>query len=293
MDIPPKVVERGDVLPPELRPSAPGDGPSVSKHPKTLSGKKNRGYSGQADPATTIGMGQQARNDRRTEIERIADRELAVAVGSESLPVLGAFKGFVDQERRRAKRAILTLFILFVSLMVVILCVGGFVASVFFHQLKSDITREKGLAAAASEEVAKVRMHLAEESRELRNLARGRQEDVARALTGVADLDSSLKRTAGNVERLEATLAALKAGEVLPEQTDELTAALAGLTNQVGVLFRENALLKKRVGEMAPLRTTTGTKPNANPIGIVDTPLQMGSTDSKNTVMWRLPDPSR
>lgn len=85
-------------------------------------------------------------NEEKDNAENPLAMTLSKASGDESFPVLKAFQDFIDQERERARRRVVTLSVCFISAIVVLVLLFGIIFAMFFgHMMRSNEDQQNRL----------------------------------------------------------------------------------------------------------------------------------------------------
>lgn len=195
------------------------------------------------------------------------------ALSAESLPVLNAFKRFLEAERRRARRRLLVLTALFVLLL-------GSVLLAFLYLGRTHVERLDAALKAEREKVARVQ-----------DTTDSKLKNVVAEVKQAADVASGLRRDLTNTVLLTRSN--------LTAQLDSRDGELERLKDVVAALQIENATLANTLNALstpAPVALPMPVEetPVLGPVAAegtqgVSRPVMIKTSKSGNTVPFRLP----
>ncbi len=212
----------------------------------------------------------------------------------ENLPVLRAFREFLEVERRRARRAIGLLTVCFVAVIVIIAGAGLLIGRAFYVSMQEQIARSQQEIAKSRQDIEKaggeiqaMRALVDSETQRLgKELEDGNHKfDVARS--GIQMLDTKITATAGDIGSVKTEL--MRIQQLQDTKTDSfamIAERLDGLAARIETLSKENALLRDKI-------TTIGIAPGAKPVekSVENIPLNASTSNIEETINWRLPMP--
>lgn len=206
-----------------------------------------------------------------------------------SLPVLGAVRQFIDNERRRTRRMILNLVLLFAVVLMSFVAAFIYIAEIQLGRVKTDLEKGQATISAAASQIGSLKKDIAEEAQRLdRQLAEGGKQAEA-ALAAVKTLDAGITNAVAELQSLKS-----KIGSVDDLKSESITALRdldskwIALSDRLDELSRQNFSLQARLAE----------KPNSPPyaqvlsaVGGEGIMLDLAASNSESRINWRLPMP--
>ena len=206
-----------------------------------------------------------------------------------SLPVLGAVRQFIDNERRRTRRMIINLVLVFAVVLMSFVAAFVYIAEVQMRRVKSDLEAGQKTIAAAAAQIGVLKNDIAEEAQKLnRQLADGGQQ-AASALAAVQTLDASITNAVSQLGALKANNADvvnLKSQSM--KALSDMDSKWNSLNDRLDELAQQNFFLRARLsgkagGQLsAPILAAPGRE------GIF---LDLSPSNSGSRINWRLPMP--
>ena len=226
----------------------------------------------------------------RGDIELRADTDIEKVLAVESLPVLDAFRKFIDKERLRVRRTVLGLSGVFVVAMILVLSVAGLIGKAFFGDLTKDMEADRTALRETQGEFEEMRTVVSETTRTFNDALEDVEKERSSARQKLAELYSNMAETRRNMAGLGSRITGM---ETLGDSgLEDLEISFRILTNQVETLFFENSALRSEIQALnARYQGARVAEPvgRAVPLGIF---LDMTPSNTNHRVTWRLPDPS-
>ena len=203
---------------------------------------------------------------------------------SDSLPVLGAIQKFLDIERSKLRRSILTVMGIFAFLVVSILVGGIYIGKGYYDQLEEKIAQRSGSVVKSVEanrdDLEKIRDGVAIDTEDLRNrITRGDRASLA--------IHSKMSKAGIRLESLSATVSELEIDEAMT--VHDFTTKYRFLTTQVDGLAMENELLRAELSSLREMGLRIDPEDVQRDDGLR---IYMDPSNRAETVAWRLPIPT-
>ena len=133
------------------------------------------------------------------------------SLSSESLPVLNAFRKFLDAERRRARQRILWTTLIFAVVLAGALAAIVYLGRSHVDELKSDIRFANQNTAEFKKELADQAVADAEFKKRMADTASGLKHDVGRSFVAAqSNLTSQMSARDAEIERMRDTISSLQ-----------------------------------------------------------------------------------
>lgn len=228
----------------------------------------------------------------RREIVRNGDNSLAGKDAFASLPVLGAVRQFIDNERRRTRRMILSLVLLFAVVLLGFISAFIYIFDVQMRQVRINLDNGQKTIAAAASQMDVMKKDITEEAQKLsaRLADGGKQAELA--MTAVKALDASITNAVLELQVLKRDLDSV---DDLKNQNiktlGDLDMKWNSLSSRMDALSQQNSLLRARL-EGRP----DDSPPSYAPVmphvvrekGIL---LDIAPSNAERRINWRLPMP--
>ena len=182
--------------------------------------KADEAAAGEPMPATGSGT---------TDLEKFGD---ALAVSPESLPVLNAFREFLEREREQTRRRMFGLMSLFFVILVAMLAAGGIVAMFFLGRVRGEVGTGLQAVAAAREDVA--------------------------------DVQKSVEDGAAEINRLRETITSLEVENTM--LVNKLNMQWAFLTNRIDAAMTRPVVIEAAPATLPPATTAPAAPPRQPPV---------------------------
>lgn len=223
-------------------------------------------------------------------LPRAASADSLTFVGGDplaSLPVLGAVRQFIDNERRRTRRLLVSLILLFAVLMVLFLVAGAFVVSRLLGDVKADVAEDRIRIEAAASRVDGVQKGLADETSKLKSELLDGTRKANTALSAVERVDLKMTNTLTELSTLKKNLGANVAEMKMNTVTlNDLNTRWDTFSKRFEDLVKENAVLK--------LKLTGSTDGPVQPQVAGSSEgmfLDLAPSNNEWRINWRLPAP--
>ena len=226
----------------------------------------------------------------RRETGRDGDVALAGKDAFASLPVLGAVRQFIDNERRRTRRMILSLVTLFAVVLMVFVVAFIYVAGVQMNRVKTDLEKGQQEIAAAASQIVTLKKDITDEAQKLNKQFVDGEKQAAAALQAVQSLDASITGAVGELQLLKKNIngtddfkrQSMKALADLEMRWSDLSSRFDALSQQ-NVFLRSKLAEKPVASSYVPVVATA-----ARDEGII---LDMAPSNAERRINWRLPMP--
>lgn len=237
----------------------------------------------------------------RREAGRDGNSALAGKDAFASLPVLGAVRQFIDNERRRTRRMILNLVLLFAVVLLAFIGAFIYLADIQMRHVKKDLQKGQETIAAAASEIGRIKQGIAEETEKLnRQLAEGGKQ-AELAMTAVQTLDAGMTNAVVELQLLKRNLDGaddLRSRNV--KVMSDLEMKWNTLSSRLEELARQNSILRAKLdgrpdipsyGTAAPA-TVAGGEETATVVGRTQgILLDLAPSNAELRINWRLPIP--
>ncbi len=249
----------------------------VSVPPKTLKNELRK-----MNRSANIADNRNGRSpDERTEIVRpdTEAKEIARRAGMdlaeqpENLPVLEAFQEFLDHERRRARKNLVTVSVLFLLLILAVIGAGGGFAYIFMQKVKNDVGSVESRLSEAQNSWKKQRKEIESSVSAALADTRRLEQDVQSEREALKQIESTLEsRAEGTDSRMMKLARALVA---LKKKSDAIRSDMAGMRRETQMAA---AIGKEEPGDASRTRQN-----------FLEAPIALNG--SRQTRNWRIPIP--
>ncbi|MEI6809453.1 MAG: hypothetical protein WCN95_12090 [bacterium] len=228
----------------------------------------------------------------RRDIGRDGDTSLAGKDAFASLPVLGAVRQFIDNERRRTRRMIQSLLLLFAVVLIGFISAFIYIAAVQMRQVRTSLENGQKTIAAAASQIDVMKKDITDEAQKLnaRLADGGKQAELA--MTAVKALDASITNAVMELQMLKRNLDGvddLKSQNI--KTLSDLDLKWNLLSSRMETLSKQNSLLRARL-EGRPDGQPPPYAPVMPPVvkekGIS---LDIATSNAERRINWRLPMP--
>ena len=221
------------------------------------------------------------------DVQLRTDMDLEKVLAGESLPVLDAFRKFIDKERLRVRRTVLGLAGVFVVMMMLVLAVSGLVGKAFFSGLRRDMEADHVALKETQADFTEMKNDVFAATKTLQDAMVGGEADRAKVRERIAELNSSVEETRRHMAGLGTRITGME--KLDNSGMEDLQISFRTLTNQVETLFLENSALRTEIRALNARYQGASVAEQGVPEGIF---LEMVPSNTKHQVTWRLPDPS-
>ncbi len=227
----------------------------------------------------------------KRESSRDGDNALAGRDAFASLPVLGAVRQFIDNERRRTRRMILSLVLMFAVILVGLVGIFIFVAEVQMRRVKVDLENGQRSIANAASQIGMLKKEITEEAQRLSlRLADGGKQAES-ALAAVKFLDMSITNAVLELQILKHSMSSV---DELRDRSGMMLENLAGKWNSLNMrldaLAEQNSVLRARLASRGE-DIETSEPVMAATIPREEAYLSPAPTNTGLKFNWRLPVP--
>lgn len=212
-----------------------------------------------------------------------------------SLPVLGAIRQFIDSERRRTRRMILTLVALFAVVLLCFIVAFIYVAGFQMRQVEARLENGQKVIAAAASQIDTMKQNITAEAQKLNARLEDGGKQAELAMNAVKTLDATITNAVFELQRLKQDLDGVDA---LKNQNiralSDFDTRWNSLNSRLDALSHQNAILRARLEGGAG-----GPDSAPPPYAVVQAPavkekaiaMDLAPSNTERKINWRLPMP--